>query len=731
MKKILSFLIFISLSCTMLAQVKGVIKDELTEENLPFVNVYWLKGGGGTISDSTGSFSINRKEGQNRLVFSFVGYKKDTIDVKNTSEPVIVFLKRMMTDIDRVVVTSRIKSSAISSTSDQQKEIITADALKFLACCNLGESFENSATVDVGYSDAVSGAKQIQMLGLSGVYSQMLLENIPYMRGMAAPMGLSYVPGQWLESISVSKGVATVKNGYEVITGTIDLDFEKPFKGDLLSVNLYGNSDKRGEATIKSNYMFNDKLSTGLLLYGTYNNSPMNMVGNDDFMDYPNNKQYSLVNRWHYDNKKGFVSQTLVNYTHDERDGGQMPEIANRYITNSVVDRAFISTKNGKSLTNTSSIGTQVAFSYYNQDASYGPVTYSATSKEIYANVLYNAEVRGGHILDIGASIRYNDDTTHSFSSQFTGNTFKNHATELVPGVFSQYTFRYDKKFIATLGLRYDYNTYYEKHLLTPRLHLKWKIIEDLIFRASIGKGYRSAYPLADNLSLFSTKRNIVIADNIDMEEAWNMGANIMKTIPLAGNRELSISLDYYHTNFLNQLVVDWDANPAQVTISNLKDINNGKSFSNVVQLDFNYEIFKGMNITLAGKYNDVQCTYGNKLMRKPYTSLWKGLAVLSYRTPFDKWIFDLTTQFNGPQRIPNTLFDTPKESDPYVYMMAQITHKMKDFEVYVGVENITNYTQENVVLGDPMDATLFDASVIYSPIMGRIFYAGLRYTIK
>jgi outer membrane receptor for ferrienterochelin and colicin len=299
---------------------------------------------------------------------------------------------------------------------------------------------------------------------------------------------------------------------------------------------------------------------------------------------------------------------------------------------------------------------------------------------------------------------------------------------EIVPGVFGQFNFIYDKIFVATAGLRYDYNTAYSKHIITPRLHFRWKITEDLIFRGAAGKGFRSANLIADNFGILASSRDIIIEEALDMEEAYNAGVNLSYSLPLSDDREMSIALDYYHTNFVNQVVMDLDQDANQVHFYNL----DGKSYSNAAQLDVNVEAFKGFNITLAGRYNDVMTTYHGKLMEKPYVAKWKGLVVLSYKTKYDKWMFDLTTQFNGKQRIPLNVGEKQGYADPYIYMLGQITRKFKNLDIYVGVENITNHTQEVPVIGvDDIFTRKFDASVVYAPVMGRLIYAGLRWNIK
>lgn len=752
MKRFLILLALLQISFGAFSQkITGVIYDKTTKETLPSANIYWLKGGGGCISDIDGKFTIEKKKAeQTKLVFSYTGYANDTIEVKDDAN-LKIYLEQSGTILSTFEVRERMKSSFLSKTSLENKEIISGEGLKHLACCNLGESFENSASVDVGYSDAVSGSKQIQLLGLTGVYSQILLENMPFLRGLSAPFGLSYVPGNWMESISVSKGVATVKHGYETITGIIDLEYDKPHKADLFSFNAYLNNELKTEFNVKSNRIINDNLATGLFVYGTYNGfKTFDHLGNagqgDGFRDYPSQTQINVANRWNYEVHDGLCSQTLINYTREERLGGQLAFSEDMRGNDSIyglggtVDRVHFFTKNGAPLGNTSSFGTQLSATYFKQDAYYGLTNYEGVETDVYANALINTMVRGGHNVDFGASFRYTDVKEDLYSTPYLGASLFHSLSqseeslvnfmkeEIVPGVFGQFNFIYDKIFVATAGLRYDYNTAYSKHIITPRLHFRWKITEDLIFRGAAGKGFRSANLIADNFGILASSRDITVHGKLEMEEAYNAGVNLSYSLPLSDDREMSIALDYYHTNFVNQVVMDLDINPNQVHFYNL----DGKSYSNAAQLDVNVEAFEGFNITLAGRYNDVKTTYHGDLMEKPYVAKWKGLVVLSYKTKYDKWMFDLTTQFNGKQRIPRNVGEKQGYADPYIYMLGQITRKFKNLDIYVGVENITNHTQEVPVIGvEDVFSKKFDASVVYAPVMGRLIYAGLRWNIK
>ena len=724
-------------------KLEGGVYDIKTKEKLPYVNLVWLNSSNGTSTDINGNFSIPVNKKSNKLIFSYIGYNNDTLIVEKPTKDLKVYLKENTKLLNQVTINERQQASFMSKMSVEQKEIISSEGLKHLACCNLGESFETTASVDVGYSDAVSGSKQIQLLGLTGVYSQILLENMPFLCGLSAPFGLGYVPGSWMESISISKGVANVLQGYETITGQINIEYEKPKDADPLFVNLYMNSELKEELNAKANIKLTDRLSTGLLVHGSYIGKEVDHLGHDGFMDYPKQSQINIANRWQYDGKN-FKSQSLINYLHESRTGGQLGFNRDMKGNDSIyglggdVDRVHFFTKNGWVVGNTGSIGTQVTGTYFKNNQFFGLNNYLGEESDVYGNFLFANETHHGHQYTIGTSIRYTD-LKEDYLALGNGTTFNTNnplvkdaffKKEIVPGAFGQFSFIYGKIFTATAGIRYDYNSFYNENLITPRLHFRWKIAEDLILRGAGGKGYRSANIIADNFGLLASSRQIVIKDNqtLKMEDAWNGGLNVSKTFKTKDKREFSITLDYYHTNFVNQVVMDLEQDPRQAIFYNLE----GKSYSNSVQMDISLEPIKRFNITLAGRYNDVKTTYNGVLMEKPYVSKWKGLVVFSYKTKYDKWMFDLTTQFNGEQRLPNNIGEKQGYTNPYLFMLGQITRKFKAFDIYLGCENITNYVQHMPVIGaDQPFSNNFDASVVYAPIMGRTFYAGIRLTIK
>jgi outer membrane receptor for ferrienterochelin and colicin len=717
-------------------KVSGRIVENVKNDKipLPYANVYWQGTTTGSVSDENGQFKLNRIPGNNTLIASYVGYINDTIILKSGQKKVEVVLQPG-SELAEVEIKQRMAGTFISSIKPIKTEVITTAGLTKLACCNLSESFENNATVDVGFSDAVTGAKQIQMLGLAGVYSQLMVENIPFTRGLGAAFGLTYIPGTWMESIQVSKGSSSVINGFESMTGQINAEFRKPFDMDRFYLNLYGNNEGRLELNSHASHVFaEDKLSTAVLAHvsGQFKRIDMN---DDGFLDQPLSRQLNLSNRWSYEKHGVTESKFGINFLYDERNGGQLMNLQTKeaieqgkYVIDLVTKRVQVYDKTGfvfPGLENTS-LGLIFSGLYHDQQSVFGPRDYNATQLGFYGNAIFQSQiVNPAHVYNAGVSWMYDD-----YDEVISDTSFSR--VESVPGVFAQYTYSPNEKLSLIAGFRADHHNKYGT-FYTPRFHFKVNIFEHTVLRGSAGKGYRSASVLAENTGMLVSARQLVFRDDFTMEEAWNYGVNLTQTIALTEERNLTLSADYYRTDFINQVILDIDQSFDRIEIYNL----NGESYSNSFQINAEAGVFEGFDLTLAYRFNDVKATTAGELRERPLVSRHKGLMSMSYATRFEKWKFDLTVQYNGRTRLPLNMPALTEvgygDYSPDYYMVhSQITRKFKKFDVYAGIENLTNFVQHDPILGyeQPFEPG-FDAGVMWGPLLGRMVYAGLRYAIK
>lgn len=732
MKKIIiSFLFSLTAIIVSGQTITGTVYDK-NSNPLPGVNIYWEQTQKGTMTDANGVFAIERHKSVTSLVFSFIGYANDTVAIT----PNISVLKINLSDskeLKEVVVSERRESVKMDKMSAMNTQTLTGCELKKAACCNLSESFETNASVDVSYSDAVTGAKQIQLLGLSGKYVQTLTENYPNFIGLANTYGMTYIPGPWMSAISISKGTASVINGYDAITGQINVEYLKPAKSDKFYINLFANSGYKFESNIHSSIKFNDKWST-MLLFHNGNNYTKIDHNHDGFLDMPLTQQYHIFNRWDYFNGKGFSWRSGVKYLYEDKLAGQIafdPE-QTRDTTNGFgigIDtrRVEAFSKMGFVMPNnpTQSIALITNYSFHDQKSFYGLNDYDATQNSIYANLIFQTDIyNANHTFSSGIDLRNN-----AFDETLNGVEYDKTETDI--GAYAQYTYKPNLKLTALTGLRADYNSLYEL-FITPRGHVKYQFNEHLTGRVSAGKGFRSPNIIAENSYLLASSREIKIDPDLRMEEAWNYGASLAQNF-FINNRKWRLGLDYYHTNFINQIVVDVDSDVSAIKYYNLK----GKSYANNYQVELNANPIRGLEATVAFRISDVKTQYGEDLLSKPLTNRYKGLFTASYQTPLKKWQFDFTAQLNGDGRIPSTEANPEKyqlkdEFPPYTVLNAQVTKYYRKWNVYVGSENLLNYVQENpIIAADDPFGSHFDASMIWGPVHGRKVYVGLRYMIE
>lgn len=748
MNKLLLVLFGMVMSCHSFSQIKGKVveisenKKETTA--LPGVTIFWLNTSIGSTTDANGLFSIPVSKETNRLIITAVGYKSDTLVIKDTTKFLSIRLKGGV-ELNEVEVVYETTGTELSYMNAIKMETLNERSLMKAACCNLSESFETNPSVDVNFADAVTGTKQIQMLGLSGQYAQITKENMPYMRGLANGYGLSFVPGTWIQSIQLSKGAGSVVNGYESLTGQINTELQNPETSDKLNFNAYLNQNARNEYNLNVKHRFNDKFAVGLLSHANFN--PMaEDLNKDGFADIPTGKQYNFMNKYAYNSGKGFEAQFGGGYLEDTREGGQLKSLQKNY--SDTLPYYLIGIKNKKwelysktgfvfrKKTGTS-MGLQLSYLNHEQNNYYGLNSYYGLQKTFYANYIFQGIIKTtDNTYKLGASFM-NDQVDETFK------LFKFKRDERVGGAFAEFAHNQGEKFNVVAGLRADYHNYYGL-FFTPRLHMRYALKgSKTVFRISGGRALKTANVLAENTALMATSRDWIITPSdltmpygLKPETGWNYGFNFTQKMKL-NYKDAYVTVDLYRTDFTQQVVVDVDANTQQVLFYNLK----GPSFSNTAQIEFGWEIRKRLNIKTAYRYVDTKVNYQSGLMQKALVSMHRAFVNLSYETKGKHWLFDATLQYNGKKRLPQTNTN-PNEyqratySPDFYNVLAQITYvakiKKADFNIYVGVENALDYKQNNpIVASDAPFNKHFDASMVWGPIYGRMLYVGLRYKIK
>ena len=749
--------------------LRGVVRDA---DNQPLVgaSVYWEGTTIGASTDAEGAFLLHRVKGYDNLVASYLGFVNDTLHVANGAERIEFALRADGVELEDVVVEGNLSGNFVKRDGIVKNEMISFAGLCKMACCNLAESFENSASVTVGYSDAISGARQIKMLGLAGTYTQILDENRPIMRGLSAPYGLSYTPGMWLNSIQVSKGVASVTAGHEAITGQINLEHRKPTDDERLFVNLYLDDELRPEANISTAFPVskNKKLSSVILLHGSMDTDVRKMDHNDDgFRDLPLADQLNIANKWLYAADNGtqirwgwkFVQENrlggMLDYKNSMRD--QMREkwdqpgtLYGSKIRNRGANGYFkIGMPVGPSVYDPdekdemrSNLAFVADFDHFNENAYFGLNDYKGNENALAMNLMYNHYFTYRSSLIVGAqaqlqyyreSLANNTPWIEAAKSRF----YDFDRSEQEVGAYAEYTYAVKDKFSIVAGIRGDYNAFYDKFFVTPRGHIRWNITPSTTLRGSAGLGYRSTNVITDNIGILATGREIVIPDFDGfnrLEKALTVGGSLTQTFGLVSADDATLSFDYFRTQFYNSVIADQEMYADKIMLYN----SDKRSYTDTYQIDFSWTPVERLDIFATFRYTNSEMTIDRPdgttaRVERPLVSNYKTLLNIQYATKFRRWVFDATAQLNGPARIPTqtgNLVDD-KYSPRYPMFFAQVSRKIGKFDIYVGCENIADYRQHDPILNaDNPFSTGFNSMNVWGPLMGRKFYAGLRFNL-
>jgi outer membrane receptor for ferrienterochelin and colicin len=712
--------------------IKGRVFSATNKSSLPGANVYWQNTNIGTSTNQNGQFEIEIVNLPEKLISSFVGFKNDTVLVNANNTQEIIFQLEESILLKEVVVTANQPSTFMSMRPAIPIENITSKELKKAACCNLSESFETNASVDVAITDAVSGSKKVQMLGLDGIYTQILFENMPFLRGLSSSNGLNFVPGTWVESMQITKGSGSVVNGYESMAGQINIEFLKPEEHERVFVNLYSNHQQRYEANIHLAQKISKKVSNLLFVHANTVQSKTDM-NNDGFYDMPQNKQINIFNRWNINSEK-WESKSGVKVMWEDRLSGQTNfnqnlEQKNQSAYGIKINNRLLEgfTKNGFLFPNkpNKSIGTIINGKMHQQEMFFGNRKYIGTEQNINANLIHQSMLFNTfHTLKSGISFMFDE-----YRENYNDSIFNR--TEIVPGIYTEYTYNDELKFSAVAGIRADMHNLYGLRI-TPRLHLKYNIFKETVLRASVGQGFRVANVFVENSTVFASARTVILKSPLMPENTINTGGSLLHKFTLGG-REASFVVDYFYTYFFNQVIIDLDFHPQQVWFYNL----NGESYSHSTQAEINFYAFERFEIKAAYKYYSVETTYNGLLLSRPLVPKHRALLGFSYETFNEKWKFDATANYFEKSRLPNTssnpeIYKRASSSLPYTLLHLQITKVFKHLEAYLGGENLLNFIQPNAIISpnEPF-GTYFDASMMWAPVNGRMIYGGIRFKIK
>ncbi|VAW22961.1 TonB-dependent receptor [hydrothermal vent metagenome] len=720
--------------------ITGKVTDG-NNEPLTGASVYWLHTTTGTVTDTKGEFEIALPgDKSSRIVVSYVGYKPDTINISNQKYIAVKLVRDM--NLKEVVVEGERAGVSISKINPVKTEVITQVELTKAACCDLAGCFDTEGSVQATTTNVITNSKELRIMGLAGIYTQVLIDGMPLIQGLSYTYGISSYPGTLVNRINVAMGISSVLQGFESINGQINIELKEPGNSEKLLLNLYVNSFM--EKQFNANY--SHKFKKWSTLFAAHTTQPANKFDrdNDTFLDLPLLTRYSFYNKWKYGNENSWGLNSLIGlrYVNEQRIGGQITfnpssdeGTTNSYGQTLKYSQPEIYTKTGYRFNSKKSIVLSSSAFYQNQNSTFGTTVYKAGQLSFYTNLQYELKWGKKHLLKTGFSYRYqNREENISFGQNTLGRTYngKYIKNEIIPGIFAENRFNWKgDKIVLITGLRLDkHNTF--GYFVTPRALLKYELAENTTARVSAGTGYKTINLFSENINLLASSRDIIITEQLRPETAFNWGVNLTHN-KYWENVTATYGLDFYRTQFTNQIFPDYDTDPTKAIISNFT----GTSISNGFQAETNLKFYDVFEFKISYNYLDVYQVINNSKYVLPFNPKHKIISTLSYKPQSKKWHYDMNIHWFGEQRLANTHsnppeYRTPGKSKPYTLVSAQFTKAWERFEVYLGCENIFDFRQLRPIISwqDPF-GPYFDTSNVWGPTRGRELYLGLRFKIK
>ncbi len=730
-KYFLFFLFGVVLLAPSFAQLHGFVRGVNVSDTVALngAKIKLLHAKKATFSDSEGKFELYLgKRFPDTLLILSAGYRPDTILLSEKDRFGAISIVLFSDQLQPEVLVERKAGNGTMKISIAQVERISNSELRRAACCNLSESFETNASVDVNLTDAVSGARKIQLLGLDGVYTQFQLENVPFLRGLETAFGMQSFSGIWLDGIQISKGTGSVVNGHESMAGLINLSVKNPFESDRFLVNVYGNRFGRGEMNAILSHKINERWATSLLLNGAINQTVID-ENRDGFLDLPQFKNVSALNKWQFNGERMEAQFSVYGY-YDDRFAGQSPfspalvpfhmALTNQHLE-ATAKTGFFGSHPGESLGIINHVKVHRTGGYFGGNTIGGQRISSGEEKRYYVSINYDrSSADGKHTLKSGVSTTLLDITQQAGISILQ-------RKEITTGPFAEYSLLLNRLSVQS-GVRLDYHSLFG-WFFVPRIHAKYALTPKTDLRITGGKGWRVPNFLIENNSLMASNRVWVLPlEGVLPEISWNVGGSIASEFQVF-KRKATLTLDGYYTWFERQLNIDRDVSQAAIVFSYIEN----QSTALACQAEIDWVLSKQFNLKGAYKFLSVQSIYDGTMQQQAMIPTHRLLFTTSWTSKNKRVQADLTANIVGPMRMPHNHSAAGMAFSPwYPYLFGQVSYQWKKIKVYIGLENILNVKQPNPIISaqDPQDPS-FDATMVWGPITGINVYGGLTYQLK
>lgn len=658
---------------------------------------------------------------------------------------------QMFETLDEVEI-DRDPGVRLSKKSVLSKELISEVELRKAACCDLSESFETNASISASFTDAVTGTRQIRLLGLEGPYALYTRGNLQTMGGLSSVLGLALIPGAWIQSIQLTKGPGSVVNGAAAMSGQINYELRPSFTKEKAHFNLFAGPGRFEQNAIYT-WKQSAKWSSNVMVHGRQ--QLFRWDGNEDgYLDAPLSNHVFIQNAWKHQGANS-EAQFGIKASGINNIGGSTlygtPTLVPIWSHELQTERYELWAKRGYFLDGgiNRSIGTQFSATYQDLNSYFGNRIFTGKERRLYGNLIFQ-----DNILDTRHTLKGGlDANSFSISQQMWENDGSYDG--LCTGVYGEYSYVNSpdgEGFSMILGQRIDVLRYYLPFYV-PRLHLKYNS-GPWAFRGQASRSWRIAtlgpeymgYMANDRTAVFLGNGGGPITEPIEKSNTYGIGVNWSKDVLF---KEMQWYADIFYTQFANKVVFDFDGSTDTLLIG-----SPGGSYSNVqerilyspysisAQVGGQYELFHRTMIKASYRYQEVK--------QRDLTAYYASGAIEDYfkleevilNVPHLVYLgasysgrkgmgIELNATYNSSQRLP--LVGYAKRSPAFTMLNGQISKEDRAFgQFYIGIQNALNVRQLDPIVGGnlPFDGG-FDASIVWGPIMGRQIYAGWRYDLK
>ena len=730
--------------------LKGSVKSSKGEA-LEFASVLAKEFGQGTQTDSLGQFTLHLPSTSKvQLTVSLLGYTSAQKWVDATQTTANFILEPMETGLDEVVVTGTMQE-VTRSNSPVPVEVYRSSFFKSNPAPSLFESFQQINGVRPQINCSICNTGDIQINGLPGPYTMVLIDGMPLVSGLGTVYGLSGIPQALIDRVEVVKGPASTLYGSEAVAGLINIITKRPEAVPLVSLDVFRSSwaETSVDLALKSSFGKRVQSLTGVnaFLY----DRPIDNNG-DGMTDLTLQKRISLFQKIDIQQKDGKSISLAGRFVAEDRWGGQMNWTTKDRGGDQVYGESIQTQRweffGSYALPGKEDLKLQVSANGHRQDSYYGTTFYGADQKIGFAQLTWKKTLGINQLL-AGAAYRvtsYDDNTPATAQGESAVNA---PALTQLPGLFVQNELQLTARQRILLGLRFDRSKQHGA-IWSPRInYLLSNEDKSLIWRTSLGNGFRVANVFTEDHAALTGAREVVFTEELRPEQSWNVNSNLTKKIFTSKGNYYGLEGSLFYTHFSNQILPDYETNPNQIRYANL----NGSSISKGLSVNVDGLWANGFKALLGFTLMDVSLEEDGVWERQLFTERFSGVWTLGYHLHALELTLDYTGNVYSPMRLPllGPLDDRPEYSPWWSVQNIQVTKKLgTSWELYGGVKNLLNYTPPSNSIArafDPFDqgvqfapdgtvlpspnnpnALSFDPTYLFAPNQGIRGFLGIRF---